>query len=212
MLFGTFYSISNHQWSSNKILLSTIINLINLSSTNYHFLTTFCSHWDICALPCLLHDLDSHQSPPSLLSVIACLNLFQSSSQLHHILEPTSHTSDDTLLVYNLVTSASLDPFQSDFVDYVSIPVHDTSEVNEVIGIRTLSTSLLTPKDNLSTYHKWLITYHHLKFAFLVLKSFIRIVEEWASSFKKELKKEHGFSLGGSVNIAGCHFSDALFC
>ncbi len=36
-----FYSFSNHQWRYNKILLSSIINLINLSSTNYHFLTTF---------------------------------------------------------------------------------------------------------------------------------------------------------------------------
>ncbi len=40
MLFGTFYSIS-HQLSYNKILLNAIINLINLSSTSYHYLTIF---------------------------------------------------------------------------------------------------------------------------------------------------------------------------
>ncbi len=42
------------------------------------------------------------------------------------------------------------------------------------------STSLLTQKDNFSTYHKWLIIYHHLRFNFSVLKSFIRNAEERA--------------------------------
>ncbi len=114
-----------------------VINLINLSSTNNHFLTTLCSHWDFSTLPCLLHDLDSHQSPSSLSSAIACLNIFKSSPQLHCIVECTFHTQDDILLVYDLGVSADLSPFKSDLFDYVkcSIPVHDISKVNGVIGI-----------------------------------------------------------------------------
>ncbi len=67
------------------------------------------------------------------------MNLFQSSPQLHHILEYTSHTQDDTILVYDLCSSAGLTPFSSDFFNYVkcSIPFHDISQVNEVIGIGT---------------------------------------------------------------------------
>ncbi len=67
------------------------------------------------------------------------MNLFQSSPNFHYILVCTSHTPDDTLLVYNLGASAGLTLFKADFFDYVkcSIPVQDISKVNEVIGIGT---------------------------------------------------------------------------
>ncbi len=46
---------------------------------------------------------------------------------------------DDTLLVYNLGSSAGLTLFKSDYFDYAkcSIPVQDISKVNEIIGIGT---------------------------------------------------------------------------
>ncbi len=74
MLFDTFYFISNHQWNSNKILYhhQSYQSIINQQS-----LDIFCRHWDFCALTHLLHNLDSHQSPSSLSSAIALLNLFQ---------------------------------------------------------------------------------------------------------------------------------------
>ncbi len=88
------------------------------------------SCWDFCLLPCLLQNLDSHQSPSSLSSAVACLNLFQSSPNLHCILECPSHTLDDTLLVYDLGATSGLAWFKSDFFEYVkcSIPVCDISK------------------------------------------------------------------------------------
>ncbi len=109
----------------------------------------------------------------------------------------------------------------------------------ESLELEAPSTSLLTPSDDVTTYFKWHIIYHHLRFAFSVLKFFIRIVEERASFLEIELrlnsinipiivfesnlpivqnsmcteteKKDYSFSLGGRVNFAGCHhFSDAL--
>ncbi len=56
------------------------------------------------------------------------------------------------------------------------------------LKLKPLSTSLLTPRDNLSTYLTWLITYHHLRFTFSVLKSFIRVVEERALFLGIELR------------------------
>ncbi len=107
------------------------------------------SHWDFCALQCLLYDLDSHQSPSSLSSAIACLNLFLSSPQHHCILECTSHTPDETLLVYNLVASAGLTPFKSDFLDYVKCSIHvcNISKVNEVISIGTTFHNFVETKE-----------------------------------------------------------------
>ncbi len=154
-------------------------SIFNQQSLPSYLLDSFCSNWDFCALPCLLHDIDSHQSPTSLSSAVAHLNLFQSSWQLH-LLECTSHTPDDTLLVYDLGASAGFTLFKSDFFDHAecNIPVCDLSKVNEVIGIEPLLTSLLTTRDNLSTYHKFLIIYHYLRFVSSVLKSFIRNLEE----------------------------------
>ncbi len=44
-IFSTFSFTSNHQWLTNKnLLLSIIINLINLSSINNHYLTTITVH------------------------------------------------------------------------------------------------------------------------------------------------------------------------
>ncbi len=43
---------------------------------------------------------------------------------------------------------------------------------------------LLTPRDNLSTFIKWIIIYHDLRSALFVLKSFIRIEEEIVSSLE----------------------------
>ncbi len=83
-------------------------SIINHLSLPDYILDAFCSHWDICALPHLLHELDSHQSPSSLSSAIACLHLFQISPQLHCILECISHTPDGILLVYNLGASVVL--------------------------------------------------------------------------------------------------------
>ncbi len=106
-------------------------SIINQQLLPSYLLYTFCNHWDFCSLPCLLQHLDSHQSPTSISSAIQCLNLFQSSLDFHCILECTSHTLDEFLLVYNLGASASLTLFKSVFFDYVkrSIPV------NEEIGI-----------------------------------------------------------------------------
>ncbi len=85
-----------------------------------------------------------------------------------------------TPLVHDLGASTGLIPFKSDFFDCVQyiIPVCDFSKFYEVIGSELLSTSLFTWRDNISTYHKWLITYHHLRSAFSVLKFFIWIVEK----------------------------------
>ncbi len=77
------------------------------------------SEKEITNLEGMDHDLDSHLSPSSLSSAIACLNPCQSSPQLHCILECTSHTPDDTLLVYDLGASAGLTLFKSYFFDYV---------------------------------------------------------------------------------------------
>ncbi len=114
-------------------------SIINQQSLPTYLLDAFCNHWDFCSLPRLLQHLDSHQSPSTISSAIQRLNLFQSSPDFHRILECTSHTPDDTLLVYDLGASAGLTPFKSDFFDYVkcSIPVRDISKVNEVIGIGT---------------------------------------------------------------------------
>ncbi len=158
------------------------------------------------------------------------MNLFQSSPNFHRILECISYTPDDTLLVYDLGASAGLTPFKSYFFDYVkcSIPVQDISKVNEVIGIGTTIHKFVNTKDNLSTFQKWLIIYHHPRLALSVLRSFIRIAEERAGFLEIELRftlligtgstyplvflslilqlfeiqRKFDFSLGGKVNFA----------
>ncbi len=114
-------------------------SIINQQSLLTYLLDTFCNHWDFCSLPRFRQHLDSHQSPSTISSAIQRLNLFQSSPDFHLILECTSRTPDDTLLVYDIGASTGLTPFKSDFFDYVkcSIPVQDITKVNEVIGIRT---------------------------------------------------------------------------
>ncbi len=126
-----------------------ITNEVQHDSSLYHhqtyqsipdyLLEAFCSHWNFCALPCLMHDFDFHHNSSSLSSDIVCLNLFQRSPQLHCILQCTPQNPDDILLVYDPGVSAGLTPFKSDFFDYVkcSIPVHDVLKDNKVIGIRT---------------------------------------------------------------------------
>ncbi len=105
--------------------------IINQQSLPTYLLDAFCNHWDFCLLPRLLQHLDSHQSPSTISFAIQHLNLFQSLPNFHHILECTSHTPGDTLLVNDLGASAGLTPFKSDFFDYVkcSIPVQDISKV-----------------------------------------------------------------------------------
>ncbi len=68
------------------------------------------------------------------------------SSSYHRIY---SHTSDNTLLVYILGASAGITPIKFDFFDYVkySIPVHDFSNVNEVIGIGTTIHNFVDTKE-----------------------------------------------------------------
>ncbi len=115
-------------------------SIINKQSLPTYLLDAFCNHWDFCSLQRFLQPLDLHQSPSTISSAIQHLNLFRSSTNFHRILECTSHTLDDTLLVYDLGASAGLTPFKSAFFDYVkcSIPVQDISKINEVIGIGSI--------------------------------------------------------------------------
>ncbi len=92
-------------------------SIIKQQSLPDYLFDLFCSHGDFCSLQHILQNLDSHQSPLSISSAILHLNLFQSSPDFHHILECTSHTPDDTLLVYNLGVSAGLTLFKSDFLN-----------------------------------------------------------------------------------------------
>ncbi len=95
-------------------------SIITKQSLPDYLLDTFCSHLDFCLLSHLLQYFDSHQSPSSFPSAIAHLNFFQSSSIiLHHILECTSHTPNDTILVYDHGAFSGLTLFKSDFSDYV---------------------------------------------------------------------------------------------
>ncbi len=114
-------------------------SIINQQSLPTYLLDAFCNHWDFCSLPRLLQHLDSHQSQSTISSTIQCMNLFWSSPHFHCILEYTSHSLDDTILVYDLGASAGLILFKPGFFNYVkcSIPVCDISKVNEVIGIGT---------------------------------------------------------------------------
>ena len=137
LLFHIKQPMNYHQQSPHHH--QSFQSIINQQSLPTYLLDVFCTHWDFCSLPRLLQHLDSHQSSSTISSAIQHLNLFQSSPNFHCILECTSHTPDDTLLVYDLGASAGLTLFKSDFFDYVkcSIPVQDISKVNEVIGIGT---------------------------------------------------------------------------
>ncbi len=114
-IFGFFYSILYNQWIPNKILLCIIINLINLwPITNYYLIASLRPSLVIGDCYSLQHlsDLDSHQSPSSLPSAIEHLNLFYSSPTLYCILEWTSPTPYDTLLVNNLGSLADFNSIQ----------------------------------------------------------------------------------------------------
>ncbi len=137
---SVLFQITNEVPPKFFFLPSSLLSIYHQSTIiTWILLDVFCSHWDFCALPHHLNDLDSHQSLSLLLSTIAHLNLFPSSPKFYRLLVNTSHTPDDTVLVCDLGTSAGLTPFKSDFFEYVkcSIPVHDISKVYEVIEIVT---------------------------------------------------------------------------
>lgn len=60
-------------------------------------------------------------------------NIYQSLQDFHRILECTSHTSDDTLLAYNLDDTVVLNLFKFDLVDIFECSIHvcETFQVNE---------------------------------------------------------------------------------
>ncbi len=117
--FVSCYSIN--QWFSIKNLLFIIINLVNLSSTKNHYLTTCLMNLKILGTSALYHisymilppikfDLVLHQLSNNFIPSIT--------HRTYHILKCTSFTPDDTFL-HDLDASGGLTPFKSDFFDYV---------------------------------------------------------------------------------------------
>ncbi len=183
-LFGAFYFISSHQWTTNKIHLfhQSYQSIINQLSLPDFLLDVFCSHWDFCELWWLLEKLDSHQSSSSISSVWHAW--ISSRAHLNFIISWNALLTPQMTLFLSMILALLLALFQSSLTSLTMSNAAFLSVIfqrsTKYLGFALLSTILLTSRDNLSTYHKCLIIYHHLKLAFSVLKSFIRIVEERA--------------------------------
>ncbi len=82
-----FKSPNKFQQNSSFYHLQSYRSIINQQSLPEYLLDAFNSHWDLCALPHLLQDHDSHQSPSNILLAIAYLHLFQRSPSYPCVLE-----------------------------------------------------------------------------------------------------------------------------
>ncbi len=182
-LLGALYSTSNFQWSTNKIFPSIITYIINLSSTNHHHLTTILTHSVVmgtsdhylifCRILTLIRaHINSHLPSNAII-------LFQCSPHFHFILECTTHTLGDTLLVWKSDALFGLTHFKS-----VSLKSSDKSFLS-VISQRSMKWTwsyhlqVCSQQVTICTFLKWLII---SRFAFSVITNFFRIVEEGVSS------------------------------
>ncbi len=145
LLFQTTNNIPTRFSSYHHQSYQSIINQLPLP---YYLLDAFSSHWDFCSLPHLMQDLDSHQSPSSLSTVITHLNL----SKTHTIFIVSWNAlftlRMSPLLSKILVLCMALLHSSLTFFDYVkcNIPICNISKVNEVITIGTTKHKFLDTK------------------------------------------------------------------
>ncbi len=194
-LLCTYYFISSNQWTTTNSH-PIIINLFNPSLINNHYLPTCLTHSVIIGTSVKYHIFFNILTPirvhlPSHLHLLfnywisfEAHLIFIVSLNILLIPRMTLFLSTILVLLLALLRSSltSLTMSSAAFLSKISLRSMKSLE------LELLSTSLLTPRDDLSTFHKWLIIYHQPRFAFSVLKSFIRVMEERALFLEIKLR------------------------